>query len=180
MKPRIRPPLRSGELPLGFVARVCASPSRQDSVFGLPCHGAGLWMRTAPLLRLQTLSPHSRHFPVPSLKPYCPSQAKKRRILTLPRPRLVCVLALLDEYERMGKDERKMTPCASETLSHLAVQLGSFKERNGDLSPLSSACPRRRGSRKLRASAGAGRRNVRLHAYYSKLLRANPRGMGAP
>ena len=32
---------------------------------------------------------------------------KKRRILTLPRPRLVCVLALLDEYERMGKDERK-------------------------------------------------------------------------
>ena len=24
-KPRIRPPLRSGELPLGFVARVCAS-----------------------------------------------------------------------------------------------------------------------------------------------------------
>ena len=32
---------------------------------------------------------------------------KKRRILTLPRPRLVYVLALLDEYERMGKDERK-------------------------------------------------------------------------
>ena len=85
-------------------------------------------MRTAPLLRLQTLSPHSRHFPVPSLKPYCPSQAKKRRILTLPRPRLVYVFALFDEYERMGKDERKMTPCASETLSHLAVQLGSFKE----------------------------------------------------
>ena len=25
VKPRIRPPLRSGELPLGFVARVCAS-----------------------------------------------------------------------------------------------------------------------------------------------------------
>ena len=47
---------------------------------------------------------------------------------TLPRPRLVCVFALFDEYERMGKDERKMTPCASETLSHLAVQLGSFKE----------------------------------------------------
>ena len=27
--------------------------------------------------------------------------------MTLPRPRLVCVLALLDEYERMDKDERK-------------------------------------------------------------------------
>ena len=53
---------------------------------------------------------------------------RKSEYLTLPRPRLVCVLALLDEYERMGKDERKMTPCASETLSHLAVQLGSFKE----------------------------------------------------
>ena len=30
-----------------------------------------------------------------------------RRRLTLPRPRLVCVLALLDKYERMDKDERK-------------------------------------------------------------------------
>ena len=35
------------------------------------------------------------------------SCTKKRRILTLPRPRLVCVLALLDKYERMGKDERR-------------------------------------------------------------------------
>ena len=43
-------------------------------------------------------------------------------------PRLVCVLALLNEYERMDKDERRMTPCASETVSRLAVQLGSFKE----------------------------------------------------
>ena len=31
----------------------------------------------------------------------------------------------------MGKDERKMTPCASETVSRLAVQLGSFKEARG-------------------------------------------------
>ena len=33
---------------------------------------------------------------------------KKRKAKDDPaRPRLVCVLALLDEYERMGKDERK-------------------------------------------------------------------------
>ena len=89
VKPRIRPPLRSGELPLRFVARVCASPSRQDSVFDLPCHGAGLWLRTTSLLRLQTLSPHSRHFPVPSLEPHCPSQAKKRILDPAPSaPRL--------------------------------------------------------------------------------------------
>ena len=28
----------------------------------------------------------------------------------------------------MDKDERRMTPCASETVSRLAVRLGSFKE----------------------------------------------------
>lgn len=139
---------------------------------------------------------------------------KKRRILPLPRPRLVCVLALLDKYERMGKDERKRelprfdgrlrdavtddmaayvgevmssvafrgarkgvhgvrtvqelssfgwtevrhpyrrgtndrpdfrrafgierktTPCASETVSRLAVQLGSFKEARDTLDHL--------------------------------------------
>ena len=55
--------LRAGELPFGLVVRVCASPSRQDSVFSLPCLGVYLWLRTTPLLRLQTLSPHSRHSP---------------------------------------------------------------------------------------------------------------------
>ena len=48
-------------------------------------------------------------------------------------PRLVCVLALLNEYERMDKDERRMTPCASETVSCLAVQLGSSREARAAL-----------------------------------------------
>ena len=55
--------LRAGELPFGLVVRVCASPSRQDSVFSLPCLGIYLWLRATTLLRLQTLSPHSRHSP---------------------------------------------------------------------------------------------------------------------
>ena len=66
------------ELPLGLVARVCASPSRQDSVFSLPCLGIHLWLRTTPLPRLQTLSPHSRHSPVPSLEPHRPNQGEKK------------------------------------------------------------------------------------------------------
>ena len=55
--------LRAGELPFGLVVRVCASPSRQDSVFSLPCLCIYLWLRATTLLRLQTLSPHSRHSP---------------------------------------------------------------------------------------------------------------------
>ena len=42
----------------------------------------------------------------------------------------------------MGKDERKMTPCASETVSRLAAQLGSFKEARDALDYLD----RRRGN----------------------------------
>ena len=77
--------LRAGELPFGLVVQVCASPSRQDSVFSHnrplrgfathreantpsearaePCLGIYLWLRATTLLRLQTLSPHSRHSP---------------------------------------------------------------------------------------------------------------------
>ena len=188
MKPRILPPLWSGELPLGFVARTALSQ---------------------------------------------PSE-KKRRILTLPRPRLVCVLALLDKYERMGKDERKrelprfdgrlrnavtddmaayvgevmssvafrggrkgvhgvrtvqelssfgwtevlypyrrgtddrpdfrrafgierkMTPCASETVSRLAVQLSSFKEARDALALL--GCGRMSVSKVRDETLATGRR----------------------
>ena len=56
-------PLRAGELPFGLVVRVCASPARQESVFSLPCLDRISGCVRVPLLRLQTLSPHSRHSP---------------------------------------------------------------------------------------------------------------------
>lgn len=85
VKPRIRPPLRSGEA----AARSRRSGLRFSVKTRLRLQPAlprqNVWLRTTPLLRLQTLFPHSRHFPVPSLEPHCPSQAKKKNQTTFTR-----------------------------------------------------------------------------------------------
>ena len=54
-------------LPLGLVARFCASSRRQQAWLSLPCLGVDLWLRAKRLLRLQNLAPHSRHTRSPRL-----------------------------------------------------------------------------------------------------------------